>query len=121
MKVGIDSIDNDRAKEIDKVKDKIFLQSEIDYVEKFKQKDEHLCAIFCAKEAVFKCLDLNMLSHKEIEIFHNENGRPFAIFHGKTKDYFEKNFKEIDISISHCKTQTTAIAIATEREKISLL
>ena len=121
MKVGIDVIENERAKKIESVKSKIFTQNELSYIEKFTQKEEHYCAIFCAKEAVFKCLNLNQIFHKEIEILHSENGRPYAIFHGKTEDYFNENFKEIDISISHSKRLTTAIAIATEKAKISLL
>ena len=121
MKVGIDIIENERGKEIESVKDKIFTQNELSYILKFAQKEEHYCSAFCAKEAVFKCLNLKQLFHKEIEILHNENGKPYVVFYGKTKDFFNENFKEIDISISHNKTMTTAIAIATEKTKISLL
>ena len=121
MKVGIDLVENSRIDQILKAKERIFLTSELEYINKFTQKNEHYCAIFCAKEAVFKTLDMPKINFLEIEILHNQNNRPYVRFYGKTANHFDENFKEIDISVSHTAVQTTAIAIATEKGKISLL
>ena len=111
MKVGIDVLEIKRVKSILKL-EKIFTEKEIQYFNKFKNKEEHIAGTFCAKEAVFKCLNLKLLVHKEIEILHDENNKPYVKFYGKTKEYFLKNFKEIEISISHTKKTATAVAIA---------
>ena len=121
MKVGIDLIENERINQISNAQKKIFLEEELQYINKFANKTEHFCAIFCAKEAVFKCLNLPKINFLEIQILHNENSRPYVQFKGKTLNYFNENFKTIDLSISHSKSYSTAIAIAQEKEKITLL
>lgn len=114
MTVGIDILEVSRVENLVKL-NKIFLQSEIDYINKFANKNERICGLFCAKEAVFKSLNLSNLNHKDIEICHQENGKPYVKFYNQTLEYFNQNFDKIDISISHTKTMATAIAIATEK------
>ena len=114
MAVGIDILEIDRTKNLVDL-NKIFTDYEIEYINKFADKNERICGFFCAKEAVFKCLNLNKLNHKEIEIYHNENGKPFVKFYGETLSHFKQYFSKIDISISHTKTMATAIAVATEK------
>lgn len=114
MTVGVDILEVERVKKLVNL-NKIFTDNEINYFSNFAYPNEHICGCFCAKEAVFKCLNLKQLNHKEIEIFHNENGRPFVKFYGETLAFFKHNFVNIDISISHTKTMATAFAIATEK------
>ncbi|MBO4412919.1 MAG: holo-ACP synthase [Clostridia bacterium] len=111
MKVGIDILDIERVKNLKNL-EKIFTVDELAYFDRYNNQEEHIAGTFCAKEAIFKCLNLPILVHKEIEILHDENNRPYANFYGKTKEYFEQHFKEIEISISHTKKIATAIAIA---------
>ena len=111
MLVGIDVLEIERIKDIKNL-EKIFLPSEIEYINKFSAKEERICGFFCAKEAVFKSLNLKKINFLDIEISHDQNSRPFVIFHGETKAYFDRDFSNIDISISHSKTVATAIAIA---------
>ena len=109
MKVGIDVLEIERIKTNFHFLEKILTKNEIEYVNKFENKQERIAGIFCAKEAIFKALNLDFLNHQEIEINHGKNGRPFPAFYGKTKEYFLKNYKKIDISISHSKTIASAI------------
>jgi len=83
---------------------KIFLQSEIDYCNKFKSPYEHFAGKFAIKEAVIKSVDEKILP-LHIEIFY-ENSKPQI----KLKKFQSKySFK---ISMSHEKDYAIAIAIA---------
>ena len=111
MKIGIDTIEIDRIDEDKNFLKRFLTENEIEYINRFVNKKERIASFFCAKEAIFKALDMDNLVHHEIEICHQKNGRPFAILKGKTKEWFDKKYKEIDISISHSKTIATAICI----------
>lgn len=113
MGVGIDILEIDRVKNL-KSLEKIFTQREIEYINKFEKKEERICGFFCAKEAVFKSLNLTTLKHLEIEILHNENGAPYVALNGSTLEHFKNKFERLEISISHSKNYATAIAVATE-------
>lgn len=111
MKIGIDLLEIERIKTDEKFLKRILTPFEIEYINKFENKKEHIAGIFSAKEAVFKAIDFSVLNHKEIIIKHNENNRPFVVFEGKTKDFFEKHYKEIDISITHTSSLAQAICL----------
>lgn len=111
MKIGIDTLEIERINDDEKFLQKILTKNEIDYINNFKNKKEHIAGFFCAKEAVFKALDMENLIHQEIEIRHEHNGRPYVQLSGKTKEMFEKKYREIDISISHSKTISTAVCM----------
>ena len=60
---------------------RIFTQKELDYSYKNKNYASHLCARFCAKEAVIKALsefEINDIYYSDIEITNKENGAPVA-------------------------------------------
>ena len=83
---------------------KIFLQSEIDYCNKFKSSYEHFAGKFAIKEAVIKSIDEKILP-LDIEIYY-KNSKPQI----KLKKFHSKySFK---ISMSHEKDYAIAIAIA---------
>ena len=83
---------------------KIFLQSEIDYCNKFKSPYEHFAGKFAIKEAVIKSIDEKILP-LDIEIYY-KNSKPQI----KLKKFHSKySFK---ISMSHEKDYAIAIAIA---------
>lgn len=94
------------------------LPSEIDYIKKsscLKVRKQRTTALICVKNAVKKALGLdeNEYNFKDIELSHEESGKPFVILHGKALEKFERDYKgkSVEISISH--TQNTAIAVAT--------
>ena len=111
--VGIDIVDVNRFKNKIYSKNltfykKIFLQSEIDYCNKFKSPYEHFAGKFAIKEAVMKSIDENILP-LDIEIFY-KNSKPqinLKKFHSKY------SFK---ISVSHEKDYVIAIALSNSIE-----
>ena len=118
MKVGIDIIEIERINENESFLNKILTKNELIYINKFSEKRERIAGHFCAKEAIFKALDMTNFSYQDIEISHSPSGRPIANFYGKIKEHFIKNYKDIDISISHSRTVATAICIVNEKSKI---
>ncbi len=85
----------------------IFTQNELEYCFSKSKPAMHLCARFCAKEAVYKALsefNIGRISLKEIEILNKDSGVPYI----NLEKYPELNIK---ISISHTKEYATASAI----------
>lgn len=118
MKIGIDIIETERVNDTKPFLNKVFTSIEIDYINKFSEKKERIAGHFCAKEAIFKALDLINMNYKEIEIIHSQTGRPLVNFYGKTKEFYAENYSDIDISISHSKTIATAICIVEQKPKV---
>ncbi len=111
MKTGIDIIEIERIKPELNFLNRILVQKEMEYAKKYDDPSERIAGFFCAKEAVFKALDMKVCNYKDIEIDHNKNGRPLIILHGATLKHFNKNYNKIDVSISHSKTIASAICI----------
>ena len=91
---------------------RIFTNQEIEYASQFENKLEHLCGFYCVKEAFVKALDDTGIHFTQIEVLHNENGKPYI---NKTK-YINQILKEqfktnVEISISHCKEYATAVVL----------
>ncbi len=90
---------------------KIYTTKELDYCFKNAQSAQHLCARFCAKEAVVKALSglgIKDIFYKDIEITNRTDGYPIVII----KKYPELKVK---ISLSHCKTYATATTIVQKK------
>ncbi len=88
--------------------EKIYTPSELEYCFSSKQPQNHLCARFCAKEAVIKALsefNIKDVYYSDVEILKFESGAPYV----KLEKY--PNIK-IKLSVSHCKKYSTATAIA---------
>ncbi len=92
---------------------RVFTQKELDYSFKSKNFAQHLCARFCAKEAVIKALSdfkITDVYYSDIEITNKENGAPVA----KIEKYPEIKIK---ISLSHCKTYAIANVLLIKEDK----
>ncbi len=111
--IGFDLQQVSEIRDAEKLLHKIALQSEIEYIQKFKCDFEmRVASLWAVKEATFKALNIveGDISFKEIELCHSENGRPYLVLHGKALEYFEQhNGKNIDISISHQKDIVGAV------------
>ena len=119
MRVGIDVIELEKVPKDEKFLKKIALKSEIDYINTFKCEEgrhQRVAAIWCVKEAVFKCLGLGKdsgVTTKDVELCHEQSGRPYVKLYKTAKKAFENlGLKEIEISLSHSDKVVTAIAIA---------
>jgi holo-[acyl-carrier-protein] synthase len=114
--IGIDILENMRMEEKSKNPEfvKRFLTDEEQkYVSRFEDKVERMTGIFCAKEAVQKAFGCpSEMTLKTIEVRHFENGKPYIVF-DKSLAHITKN-KVVEISLSHSKTVTVAVAVVLE-------
>ena len=81
---------------------KYFTENEISYAKTRKNFKESIAGIFAAKEAFFKAIGIGLLNGfkmTDVEILHEEGGRPIL----KIKKELAKKFKikKTSISISH--------------------
>lgn len=96
-------------------KNKIFTDAEIQYCETKKNKYQNYAARFSAKEALLKAIGTGWrfgIRFAEIEIYHDELGKPFIRCYGKAKELLVKErISKIHVSLSHLKEMATAIVI----------
>lgn len=115
MKIGVDVLETDRLCDVSETFiQRVYTENEIEYVNNFQQRTEHLAGFFCAKEAMLKtlCADIKELSLREVEVCHEACGKPYLKLHGMVKEMFDKmEENSIDLSISHSKTVATASVI----------
>ena len=104
MKIGCDIVENKRL--IDKSEKFINLVLTDKEKQLYKQKGlEFLSGRFAAKEAIMKCLpNTKEIKFTDIEILNDENGKPYSNVEGIE-----------DISISHEKEYTIAVALYNEK------
>jgi len=97
----------------------VFSQTEITYCEAKRNKYEHYAARFAAKEAFFKAMGTgwrNGTAFNEIEITHDENGKPVISFLGNTAiTMSELKLGSISVSLTHIKKMASAIVIIESR------
>lgn len=95
--------------------DRVYTQSEKNYISSKKQQSQTAAGIFCAKEAVAKALGSGFsegVTLLDIEVKHNNYGKPEIALYGKALEIFnQKCLKETGISISHCKEYAVAFCV----------
>ena len=93
----------------------VFSAAEISYCESAANKYQHYAARFAAKEAFFKAIGTGWATgtaFNEIEIIHDEKGKPVLILKGETAATMQqKGIGHIFVSLSHVKTMATAVVI----------
>jgi len=117
--LGTDMIEVDRvAHKIGKdagFRELVFSIREIDYCESKTNKYEHYAARFAAKEAFFKALGtgwLNGTAFNEVEIAHDEKGKPLVNLLGETAATIAAlGYGAISVSLAHLKTIACATVI----------
>ncbi|RKD30068.1 NAD(P)H-hydrate dehydratase [Thermohalobacter berrensis] len=116
---GVDIVKIDRIKKIiDKGKgfiERIYSDREKKYLEKRQYNIKTIAGLFAAKEAVSKVLGTGIrgFSFKDIEVIHDELGKPYIKLKGKAYEYaLNKGIKNIHISISHDTDYAIAFALA---------
>ncbi len=116
--IGTDIIEIDRIARAmehhpEKFLNKIFTQKEQKYCLGFKESAARFAGRFAAKEAVVKALGVGFregVTWTDIEIQGDEEGVPRVHFsEGLLERYDEP--PSIQLSISHCKSYATAVAI----------
>jgi holo-[acyl-carrier protein] synthase len=91
---------------------KIFTSPEQLYCQRFRIPTPHYAVRFAAKEAISKAFAVGIssqLSWLDMEISHNETGKPIVLFQPRIEVQF--NNPRIEITLSHCKEYAMAVAI----------
>ena len=126
MRTGVDIVEIKRIEKILKRRkhsfyNKIFTSREIEYIEGTGGSPKTVAGLFATKESVSKLLGegIGKLSWKDIEILHDENGRPLICIDTKIKKLLEDlDLNSIDISISHEKEYAISFSIGFFKQKI---
>ncbi len=123
---GIDIIEIKRIEKAvnNRLLERICTEKERQYIEKRKGNIKSIAGIFAAKEAVSKALGVGIkyFSFKDIEIDHDNNGKPIVKLMEKANKIAEsRNIDNIHISISHDNEKAVAFAIAEGNEKLNVL
>ena len=118
MRTGIDILEYNEIKDLEKFIERISLEKEKEYIYMYKCIDgqtQRVSALWCVKEAVFKALGLGKdsgVTMKDVELCHEESGRPYVKLYNTAMQRFkEMGLNEIEISLSHTKTSAIAICI----------
>lgn len=95
--------------------DKVFTVKEQMYCLQYGQPERHFAGRFAAKEAVVKAMGTGLRGAKwtDIEILNDDLGKPYV--HLCDDGFFIEDNQKILISISHCHSYATAVAIHTTR------
>ena len=83
---------------------KHFSKEEIDYAFANTLPEQHLCGIFCAKEATFKATGKRIDS---VSVSHTSKGNPYILIAGKKQE-------GLQLSISHCRTHAVAVVYGSD-------
>ncbi len=119
--VGTDIIEIERVREAiakhgDSFIEKIFTQSEQAYCKKHQDPMPYYAVRFSAKESVVKALGSgfgDQIGFLDIEISHDKAGKPIVYFSAKAMKKF--NNPHVILSMSHCKTYVSTVAIFLEQ------
>ena len=106
---------------------RVYTSHEIEYCRSRRMATQHFAGRWAAKEAVLKALGTGWrrgISWRDVEIRNLPSGQPVAILRGGTAEIAaERGIRCVFVSISHCRTNATAYAVAvdelpgTEREE----
>lgn len=115
---GTDIIEIDRIEKAissQRFIDRVFTEGEKNYISSKKLRAQTAAGIYCAKEAASKALGSGFsdgVKLCDIEITHDNRGKPQIVLHGRANEIFcEKNYKEKEVSISHCKLYAVAFCV----------
>lgn len=107
MQIGIDIEDISRFEGKTLESDKFFLkrifsEKELEYCFSNANPAPHLCARFCAKEALIKALSDKSLELNKIEVIKSDDGKPYFNLVEKYRNL------KVELSLSHCKAYACA-------------
>lgn len=113
--VSVQRIGNKLAANV-ALRNTIFSIAEIEYCEKATNKMQHYAARFAVKEAFLKAVGKGLLlgttALREIEVYQNEDGKPFIKLHNSLDTLrTEQGWISLHVSISHEGDMATAIVI----------
>jgi holo-[acyl-carrier protein] synthase len=100
---------------------RVYTAEEIQYCRNRAQATQHFTGRWAAKEAILKALGTGWrrgISWRDIEVRNEAGGKPVVRVRGGVKEVVEQlGVSELLITISHCRTHATALAIAIGKER----
>jgi holo-[acyl-carrier protein] synthase len=95
---------------------RVYTPEEVRYCQNRKQATQHFTGRWAAKEAILKALGTGWrrgISWLDMEIRNDSGGKPVVAVRGGVKEVVEQlGIQRLLVSISHCHTHATAMAIA---------
>ena len=116
--IGTDIIEINRLSELIsniKFMTKYYTEEEIRYIFERSNNAESAAAMFAAKESMAKALGTGFVGFgpHDVEIKHDDNGKPSIVLHEKAKLIAERHgITNIQLSMSHCRQYATAYVTA---------
>jgi holo-[acyl-carrier protein] synthase len=115
--VGIDQLEIERLERAlerrPRLAERLFTAAERAYAAERARPGQHLAARFCAKEAVAKALGLEAWSFTDVEVVRGD-GAPSIVLHGDAAAAAAAlGVTEVRVSLTHTRTDASAVAIAT--------
>ena len=116
MEVGIDSVEIYRIEKSinnNHFFEKVFGDSEKAEFKSRNMRPETIAAAFACKEAFGKAIGtgLSGFSLNEVELLHDDRGKPFIKLSGRAKSIADSMNAAIRVSITHTRDIATAIII----------
>ena len=109
-----------RLLEQDGFKEATFSPGEIKYCESKRDKAQNYAARFAAKEAFLKAAGVGWrygLSFAQIEVLHDERGKPRLALSGKAKRFCEENaITKIHVSLTHIADFSNAVVVLEQKD-----
>ncbi len=113
--VGIDLLEIERLERaLDRrpgLAQRLFSDAERAYAASRARPGQHLAARFCAKEAVAKALGMAAWDFRDVEVV-SQGGPPEVALHGAVAQRAADLGVEIQVSLTHTRSQAAAVAIA---------
>ncbi len=95
---------------------RVYTPHEIAYCTERKAATQHYAGRWAAKEAVLKAIGTGWakgITWTDVEVRNSTSGQPHIVLGGAARDIArELGIGDVLISISHCRTHATALAIA---------
>jgi holo-[acyl-carrier protein] synthase len=92
--------------------ERLFTDGERAYAATQGRPAQHLAARFCAKEAVSKALQMDVLRPRDIEVVGGGDGPPRIVLHGQVAERAAALGVDVDVSLTHTRTTAGAVAVA---------
>ncbi|MCW3040793.1 MAG: holo-ACP synthase [Solirubrobacterales bacterium] len=114
--IGLDLLDIDRLERAlarrPSLAHRLFTPGEQAYAAGRARPGQHLAARFCAKEAVTKALQLDVMRPLEIEVRGGGSSEVGIMLSGATADAAAARGLDVRVSLTHTPTTAGAVAIA---------
>jgi holo-[acyl-carrier protein] synthase len=113
--IGLDLLEIDRLEQAlarrPGLAERLFTDGERAYAAGQGRPAQHLAARFCAKEAVSKALQMEVLRPREIEVVGGGDGPPGIVLHGAVAQRAAALGVEVHVSLTHTRGTAGAVAV----------